>query len=142
MLTRNLQYANTEGTLIDMEIEHPVYGWIPFTASPNDPEEHGRVLYSEAKEGKLGQIAPYVEPEPLPEPIPQAITLRQARLYLYHNDLLDQVEAMIAGNKAYEIEWEYATTIERNNPLTQAIIAELGLTEAQANTMFIEASKL
>lgn len=80
-------------------------------------------------------------PEPEPQ-VPTSITARQARLYLYQNDLLDQVEAMIAGNKAYEIEWEYATTIERNNPLTQAIIVELGLTEAQADTMFIEASKL
>jgi hypothetical protein len=80
-------------------------------------------------------------PEPEPQ-VPTSITARQARLYLYQNDLLDQVEAMIAGNKAYEIEWEYATTIKRNNPLTQAMIVKLELTEAQADTMFIEASKL
>jgi hypothetical protein len=30
---------------VDCEIEHPVFGWIPFTASPNDPEYHGRVIY-------------------------------------------------------------------------------------------------
>lgn len=32
---------------IDCEIEHPVYGWIPFTASPNDVEELGRNLHAE-----------------------------------------------------------------------------------------------
>ena len=30
---------------IDCELLHPVYGWIPFTASPNDPEIHGIAIY-------------------------------------------------------------------------------------------------
>jgi len=30
---------------IDCEIEHPVFGWIPFTANATDPEYHGRVIY-------------------------------------------------------------------------------------------------
>lgn len=49
---------------IDLEIEHPVYGWIPFTASPDDVEEHGRKIYAEAIEGKFGVVAPYVPPPP------------------------------------------------------------------------------
>lgn len=36
---------NADGT-IDCEIEHPDYGWIPFTASPDDSEQHGRDLYA------------------------------------------------------------------------------------------------
>ena len=47
-----------------MEIEHPVYGWIPFTASPNDSEQHGRDLYTQAMTGTLGGIAAYVAPVP------------------------------------------------------------------------------
>ena len=35
---------NREG-LINCEIEHPTYGWIPFQASPNDTQAHGRALY-------------------------------------------------------------------------------------------------
>lgn len=35
-----------ENDAIDCEIEHPEYGWIPFTASPEDCEEHGRELYA------------------------------------------------------------------------------------------------
>jgi hypothetical protein len=56
MLTRNLKY-NYHGT-IDMEIEHPVYGWIPFTASPNDTEKFGNELYAQAIAGDFGAIAP------------------------------------------------------------------------------------
>ena len=48
---------NANGT-IDMEVEHPVHGLIPFTASPYDPEEHGRLLFADAK----ATAAPYVEP--------------------------------------------------------------------------------
>jgi len=47
---------NGNGT-IDCEIEHPVYGWIPFTASPDDQEELGRRLFSEII-GSGDEIAP------------------------------------------------------------------------------------
>ena len=47
---------------IDCEIEHPEYGWIPFTADPNDIEEHGRAIYAQIKAD--GNIAPYVPPPP------------------------------------------------------------------------------
>ena len=63
-LTRNIIY-NGAGT-IDMEIDHSVYGWIPFTANPNDSEELGCALYAAAIAGELGAIAPYVPPSPPP----------------------------------------------------------------------------
>jgi hypothetical protein len=50
---------NRFGT-IDCEIEHPIYGWIPFTASPRDVEEHGRVIYEKILEE--GNIAPFIPP--------------------------------------------------------------------------------
>jgi hypothetical protein len=33
-----------QGT-ITCEIEHPDFGWIPFTASPDDVEPHGRAIF-------------------------------------------------------------------------------------------------
>lgn len=30
---------------IDCELRHPVLGWIPFTAAPNDPDLAGRALH-------------------------------------------------------------------------------------------------
>lgn len=55
---RNATY-NRHGT-IDCEINHPHFGWIPFTASPNDVEEIGRQIYVELAKG---EVAPY-EPAP------------------------------------------------------------------------------
>jgi hypothetical protein len=47
---------------INCEIEHPQYGWIPFTCDPNDVEPLGRELFSKLK----GSAAPYVAPPPPP----------------------------------------------------------------------------
>lgn len=52
---------NDSGT-IDLEVNHPDYGWIPFTANPNDEEEHGRDLYARAVAGEFGPIAPAYVP--------------------------------------------------------------------------------
>ena len=57
--TRNIIY-NAHDT-VDMEIDHPTYGWIPFTADPNDSEQLGEDLYAAAIAGTLGAIAPYVQ---------------------------------------------------------------------------------
>lgn len=58
----NLRY--TECGDIDMLVEHPVFGLIPFTASPNDCEAHGRDLFARAKVGEFGPVAAYVAPVP------------------------------------------------------------------------------
>jgi hypothetical protein len=55
---RNPKY--TEYGSIDCEIEHPTYGWIPFTASDKDCENHGRILFHQIK--KDGKITKYVPP--------------------------------------------------------------------------------
>jgi hypothetical protein len=47
---------------IECEVNHPVYGWIPFTATPDDVEEHGRAIHAAALAAGPG---PYVPP-PLP----------------------------------------------------------------------------
>lgn len=48
---RNAKF-NMHGT-IDVEIEHPKYGWIPFTADPNDPVEYGRQIHAEVVKGNV-----------------------------------------------------------------------------------------
>ena len=59
---RNAQY-NQFGT-IDCEINHPVYGWIPFTAEPDDVEPLGAQVFESARDS----AAPYTPP---PEPTPE-----------------------------------------------------------------------
>jgi hypothetical protein len=53
----------TASGAIDCEIEHPQFGWIPFTASPDDVEPHGREVYIEAL--AMGP-AEYVPAPPVP----------------------------------------------------------------------------
>lgn len=53
---RNARF-NADGVTVDLELEHPQYGWIPFTASPDDSEEHGRKIYDAVV--AAGSIAPY-----------------------------------------------------------------------------------
>lgn len=48
---------NAAGT-IDVEINHPDFGWIPFTASPQDPEPHGRKIFEDLK----AEATPYQAP--------------------------------------------------------------------------------
>ena len=62
MQVRNPKY-NDQAT-VDLEIDHPEFGWIPFTASPNDSEELSRTLYSQAIAGDFGAILPYTPPPP------------------------------------------------------------------------------
>lgn len=52
MQTRNAKW-NADGS-IDCEIHHPQLGWVWFTASPDDPEPHGRAIFDAIK----GSAAP------------------------------------------------------------------------------------
>lgn len=49
------------GGTITCEINHPIFGWIPFTASPYDVEPHGRAIFNHIV--NVGPVAPYVEPQ-------------------------------------------------------------------------------
>ena len=72
----------------------------------------------------------------------KSITPRQARLKLLEVGLLDELEVIITTNRAWRIEWEYATEVKRDSPLIDAVASQAGLTDDQVDTMFIEASKL
>lgn len=71
------------------------------------------------------------------------VTPRQARLVLLNAGLLDQVESAVdqAGGST-RIAWEYATEINRNDPLIQSIGQSLGLTEQQIDDLFTQAATL
>ena len=141
MQIKNTVYASADEKSIDLEIDHPDYGWIPFTATENDVEEHGRDLYARAKAGEFGPVAPYEEP-PEPEPIvPAQVTRRQARLALLEADKLDEVEQVVeqAGRSA-EIEYD-ADTWSRDNEFLQQLWSDLGGTEAELDDLFIAAAQ-
>lgn len=80
--------------------------------------------------------------------VPQSVTMRQARLALLSAGLLGNVDAAVAAipdasiRRAAEIEWEYAQIVDYSSQFTQQLSGSLGLTEAQLDNLFVEASKL
>ena len=74
--------------------------------------------------------------------VPKEITPRQARLILLQYELLDDIEAMIATDRALGIWWEYSLDIKRDDERLIAAATTMGITEEQLDGMFIEASKL
>lgn len=77
------------------------------------------------------------------EPVPASVTPRQVRLLLLSQNLLSQVEAIIAGSdEATKITWQYASEFRRADPLLEALAQQIGLTNEQVDQFFIAASKL
>ena len=70
------------------------------------------------------------------------ITMRQARLYLYSVDKLEDVEKMVETRKDWQIEWEYTSEVERSSLLVSTIKDSLGLSDIEVDDIFIAASKL
>jgi hypothetical protein len=83
-----------------------------------------------------------------PLPVPTEITPRQARLVLAKHGLLTSVSGAIAAiedeqqRQVAEIEWEYATSIERRAEWVNTLHAALGLDQARVDSLFIEAATL
>ena len=82
-----------------------------------------------------------------PIAVPQVVTMRQARLALLSEALLDDVDvalqALTEPNKSSAIiEWEYSQTVERNRPFVALLGDALGLNDTQLDDLFILAATL
>lgn len=88
----------TADNRIDCEIEHPNFGWIPFTADPNDVEQHGRDIYEMAL--AMGP-APYVAP---PAYAPTKVDQESARRIAYTQEA-DPIFFMAQRGEATMDEW-------------------------------------
>lgn len=79
------------------------------------------------------------------EPVPASVTPRQVRLLLLSQNLLADVEALIAASdEATQITWQYASEFRRDDPLLATLAAELTppLTNEQIDQFFIAAGKI
>lgn len=56
---------NSIGT-IDVEFNHPEFGWMPFTTHPTEGQ-FGPALHQLALDGEFGEIEPYTPLAPTPE---------------------------------------------------------------------------
>lgn len=137
MEIRNARY-NAVGT-IDCEVEHPVHGWIPFTASPDDAEQHGRDIFAQVS----ATADPYVDPGPQAAPVPQTVSAFQAFQALADFDLLDVAEAAIAQADAKsQRAFHKATEFRRTSPTVLAIATALGITETELDDLFRHAADI
>ena|SRR5690554_487013 len=104
-MIRNPHY-NELGT-IDCELDHPVHGWIPFTASPDDADEGGREIYRLIMAGEFGEIAPYVEPDPVPLTVEQVQALRRAAYVAESDPLKNEADydALVNGTEPDYAAW-------------------------------------
>jgi hypothetical protein len=79
--------------------------------------------------------------------IPHVVTMRQARLAMFQAGIYQTVKDTVAALPGPEgelarIEWDYSTVVDRNQPLTVALVAQLGLTDEQINQLFAHAATL
>lgn len=136
---RNLQWVDHNS--IDLEWEHPVYGWIPFTAHEDDVEAHGREIFAQAKP-LAGPYAPR-EPEPF-NPLDQPLDRLQfwlvaASAGISKWSVRDRIAAMPEGVEKNEaIAWfEDSPRYRRDDPLVISLAAAEGIPPEQLDALWI-----
>ena len=86
-----MQYRNAkqnENNTIDCDIEHPVYGWIPTTLSPDD-EETAELYEEVSTSGSVAEFTPYI-----PTAEQQKVLDRQAALQTYNSTITAMIGAV------------------------------------------------
>jgi hypothetical protein len=108
----------------------------PFTASPDDTEEHGREIFRRIAEGEAGMVAAYQAP---PAPPLRPLSRRQFWLAaLALGVTKDAVRAMVESHPDIDvaaalIEIDDAQQYEREHPLVDVLATALMLTKPQVD---------
>ena len=143
------KWANAEQTLIDLTIKWTgVDEELPFTASPADPEAHGRAIFAAAVAGNFGPIAAYVPPPP-PEPVvPQQVSRAQGKAVLIQMGLWQAVLDFVAAiqdptqRALAEVALHDTQYWQRSSPFLNTAAAALGITQEQMDDLFITANQV
>lgn len=123
---------------IDCEINHPVYGWVPFTVVENDTGAAFNVAEMRSEILASGNIAAYVPPPPSPPRVPAEITRIQFVRAMRAAGLWEANQAAIEAHE----DWPYVTAIPRNDPIVQAMASGLGFTTEQLDALWIAGAQL
>ena len=97
--------------------------------TPYNPPEYWtqEILNGIAEAFSNGDYEVIPDPQP-PAPQPRSIDMRRLRLALLQMNLLDSIDAVIAGQeRSAQIEWEFATNVQSDHPLVLQIATALSL---------------
>lgn len=135
-------YASTENGIVTDSLRVD-----PYTIYPSAYASRFVACPADVQRGWLFDGVSYSAPPALAPPIPQSVTMRQARLALLGAGLLSNVNAAIAAltepsKSAAQIDWEYASVVQRDSGLVPAMATALGMTGAQIDALFVTASTL
>lgn len=100
---RNAQSLDEENTMFDLEMNHPEFGWIPYTLKPDDPD--GSISNEELLSMIGSNYAAYVPPTS------EEIITRQAAQARAERDrqLRENVDVMVSNN----LRWNDLTDEQR-----------------------------
>lgn len=139
---KNPQWGNEEGTSINLLVKFShIEDEIPFSASLQDVEAHGVLLFNNAKRGDYGVVAEYI---PSGVVVPQSVSSRQAKRALLDVGLFLSVEELINSMEGEEglaarIEWG-ASVFQRNSSFLLQMAKTLGLSESELDDLFLLAN--
>lgn len=136
-MNKNYAYSPATGELIQTDV---IAAWMNVTKEA--PPEFDAATSGCFWRGDQWEIVPAT---PAIAPAPHSITMRQARLVLLEAGLYDAVNQAVSGGQmgqAAQIEWEYAATVERDNPLFSHLAGALGLTDDQVDDLFRKGAAL
>ena len=144
METRNASYLNSNASQVFLEVNHPEYGWVPFTWC-EDPADEGEDTYGIAEwvrgliVGRQVSIQPYAPATPQPTPVPPEVSRFQARAALLQTGFLADVQAYMddpATDPFVRIAWQDAQVFKRQSPTVLSLQPLLGLTDEQLDDLF------
>lgn len=92
----NPEFANADSTAIKLTIDTDKFGVIPFTATSNDVEAHGRDLFARALAGEFGPVAVFVPRAPTQYEIDAAALATEKQAVKN----LPRVQAFVAKSRA------------------------------------------
>jgi len=129
-------FTNEENTQISWTNEQGQIWSVPY---PLVDGEISRQVQEWLDQGNA--ISPYVAP---PAPPVTQVTAYQAKIQLSRAGLYDSVVTTVntSDNPELKIAWEVATSFERNSQFILALQPELGLTDAQVDDLFQQASQI
>ena len=127
--------------------------WLPFTATENDTEAHGRQLFTDLTTGVYGEIKPYEEPE---NALSQALMRKNAeinawrdrmesasyvfefngRRWDYGKETQARLEPSVAAARAGKLPEGFFWTDADNNDVPMTAEALIALSEAAQQAMF------